>query len=164
MKTHRKNKNKLTKRSNKKNKQNKKTQKRKQSGGNPSSRFSRLFSTLKSVKNYASRSKMGLNWTKKPEDCEILIERFIRIYQRRYKRKYDKGDKRNSLNITYEKKTDYVRRKLCESINKMLNKPDISQEVRKYLNRIRRGECDKRLQSSINSSESLDLSITRSFQ
>ena len=36
MKTQRKNKNKLTKRSNKKNKQNKKTQKRKQSGGGSS--------------------------------------------------------------------------------------------------------------------------------
>lgn len=46
MKTHRKNKNKLTKRSNKKNKQNKKTQKRKQSGGNSSRRLSRTLTKL----------------------------------------------------------------------------------------------------------------------
>ena len=75
MKTQRKNKNKLTKRSNKKNKQNKKTQKRKQSGGNTSSRFSSVRRTVKSkIRNVklnfdkavlkANEKLFSKNWSK----------------------------------------------------------------------------------------------------
>jgi len=93
---------------------------------------------------------------KKREECEVLIEMLIEKYKRKY------YSKRHPPNITDKQKTDqknkYVRMKLCIRINKMLNQTDISQEVRKYLNKIYSDTCVNISQRSINSLGLLDLS------
>jgi activator of HSP90 ATPase len=141
MKTQRKNKNKLTKRSNKKNKQNKKTQKRKQSGGNPSRRLSRtLYKLLKIPQAKCEKTE---------DSCEIYLKLKVTDYR-------DEYDELNLLNRNDNKKIDYVRMKICKKIDKMLNNPGISDKVRKYLNDIRDDTCGENSQGE-NSEPLLDL-------
>jgi len=143
MKTQRKNKNKLTKRSNKKNKQNKKTQKRKQSGGN--NILTRSKATLRSKATSLLTRGMRLNWKKNSEACEDFIKRLIQEY------------KEQSKKYPPELKNNYVKMKLCIKINKMLNQTDISHDVRKYLNEIHSDTCDKSSQNSMDSNSFLSI-------
>lgn len=155
MKTQRKNKNKLTKRSNKKNKQNKKTQKRKQSGGginiNPiTNRLSRARATLRSKATSLLTRGMGLDWKNNIGACEDFIDRLIQEYK----------EQSNSISfppnidkkIIEKLKKNYVRMELCIKINKMLNHTDISTDVKEYLKDLHSDTCDKSSQRSINSS------------
>ena len=144
MKTQRKNKNKLTKRSNKKNKQNKKTQKRKQSGGDNftqsiKGRLSRAKARVDSVATSLLTRGMGLDWKNNLLDCEAFIERLIQKY------------KDQSKKYPPKLRNDYVKMKLCIKINKMLNQTDITPEVKDYLNDLHFNTCDKSSQKSMNS-------------
>ena len=146
MKTQRKNKNKLTKRSNKKNKQNKKTQKRKQSGGgisrNPfTNRLSRAKARVDSKATSLLTRGMRLDWKNNRKECEAFIERLKKEYTRW-------SDSISfSPNIKFEErkrlKNNYVKMELCIKINKMLNHKGISQEVKDYLNDLFKEEVCK---------------------
>ena len=152
MKTQRKNKNKLTKRSNKKNKQNKKTQKRKQSGGNTSSRLSRVKARAESVATSALTSAMKLNCIKNIDDCEVFIKLLIKKYEKKYDSMTDheKGERVS--------KNNYVRTKVCRKISKQIYMPGKKpKEILDFLKNLYDQNCDKSSQRSMNSGLNLSM-------
>lgn len=156
MKTQRKNKNKLTKRSNKKNKQNKKTQKRKQSGGNRfSSKATTFGKTFKSkIRNFklkfdkALLKAAGIKCKEDRGVCESLIQELEKKYQEYYTSQNHPDD------IHLE--DQYVRTRLCKDIQDMMSRENNSTNVKKYLNEIYSDICNKSSQNSINPSKFLD--------
>ncbi len=123
MKTQRKNKNKLTKRSNKKNKQNKKTQKRKQSGGNTPNVLRNAHRTLTRASKHAIMSLVGIKCKNNVDDCKDYINTKTSQYEK------------EALRLKPELREGYIRMKLCNHIGRLKsNLKNQSSEVKYYLN------------------------------